>query len=182
MLIEQTDFSKLLILKPDIFTDERGSFVECFNEANFRIQTGMNLTFVQDNESVSKKNVLRGLHFQVPPKSQAKLVRVVRGAVLDVVVDLRITEPTFGQSFQIVLSEENKTQLFVPEGFAHGFLVLEDNTIFSYKCSNYYSKDHDRSLLWSDEQLNINWGVADPIVSEKDKNAQRLADFESPFF
>lgn len=182
MLIEQTPFKQLLVLKPDIFTDERGSFVESFNEAKFRIETGMNLTFVQDNESVSKKNVLRGLHFQVPPKSQAKLVRVARGAVLDVVVDLRITEPTYGQSFQIVLSEENKSQLFIPEGFAHGFLVLEDQTIFSYKCSNYYSKDYDRSMLWCDEQLNINWGVADPIVSEKDKNAQRLADFESPFF
>jgi dTDP-4-dehydrorhamnose 3,5-epimerase len=182
MVIEQTPFKQLLVLKPDIFTDERGSFVESFNEAKFRIETGMNLTFVQDNESVSKKNVLRGLHFQVPPKSQAKLVRVARGAVLDVVVDLRITEPTYGQSFQIVLSEENKSQLFIPEGFAHGFLVLEDQTIFSYKCSNYYSKDYDRSMLWCDEQLNINWGVADPIVSEKDKNAQRLADFESPFF
>jgi dTDP-4-dehydrorhamnose 3,5-epimerase len=182
MVIEQTPFKQLLVLKPDIFTDERGSFVESFNEAKFRIETGMNLTFVQDNESVSKKNVLRGLHFQVPPKSQAKLVRVARGAVLDVVVDLRITEPTYGQSFQIVLSEENKSQLFIPEGFAHGFLVLEDQTIFSYKCSNYYSKDYDRSMLWCDEQLNINWGVANPIVSEKDKNAQRLADFESPFF
>jgi dTDP-4-dehydrorhamnose 3,5-epimerase len=165
-----------------VFVDERGAFSESFNEAKFRIETGMNLTFVQDNESVSKKDVLRGLHFQVPPKSQAKLVRVSRGAVLDVVVDLRTTEPTFGQSFKIMLSEENKTQLFIPEGFAHGFLVLEDQTIFAYKCTNYYSKEHDRSMLWCDEQLNIDWGISNPIVSDKDKHAQRFTDFQSPFF
>jgi len=182
MNIQPTPFRELLILQPQVFVDERGEFSESFNEAKFRIETGMNLTFVQDNESVSKKDVLRGLHFQVPPKSQAKLVRVSRGSVLDVVVDLRTTEHTFGQSFKIILSEKNKTQLFIPEGFAHGFLVLEDQTIFTYKCSNYYSKEHDRSMLWSDDQLNIDWGISNPLVSEKDKHAQRFADFQSPFF
>jgi dTDP-4-dehydrorhamnose 3,5-epimerase len=182
MTIEKTPFRNLLLLTPKIFQDERGYFYESFNEALFRIETGLNITFVQDNESKSSKGVLRGLHFQLPPKTQAKLIRVVKGAVLDVVVDLRQTEPTFGKHYSVMLSEENKLQFFVPEGFAHGFVALEDNTIFSYKCSNYYSKEHDRSLLWNDPQLNIQWEIDQPLVSEKDQMAEHFADVPKVFF
>jgi dTDP-4-dehydrorhamnose 3,5-epimerase len=182
MKIETTPFSDLLVLTPDVFGDDRGYFFEPFNEARFRVETGLNITFVQDNESMSRKNVLRGLHFQVPPKSQAKLIRVTKGAVLDVVVDLRRSQPTFGKHYSIVLSGENKKQLFVPEGFAHGFHVLEDETVFAYKCSNYYSKEQDRSMLWNDTSLAIDWGTTNPELSEKDKNAMHFESFDSPFF
>lgn len=182
MEITTTAFRDLLIIQPSVFADERGYFFEPFNEARFRLNTGLNITFVQDNESMSHRGVVRGLHFQIPPKSQAKLIRVTRGAVLDVVVDLRKSQPTFGQHFSIELSADNKTQLFVPEGFAHGFKVLEDHTVFSYKCSNYYSKDHERSLLWNDADLHIDWDIAQPIVSDKDRTGTRLADMEDYFF
>ena len=182
MKIEKTPFKDLLIIQPAVFTDERGYFLESFNESRFRVDSGLNITFIQDNESMSAKGVLRGLHFQVPPKSQAKLIRVVQGAVLDVVVDLRRTQPTFGQHFKMLLSSENKTQLFIPEGFAHGFLALEENTIFAYKCSNYYSKDHDRSLLWNDPSLNIDWEQENPLVSEKDAKALYLDHYKEVFF
>lgn len=182
MKIEKTIFRDLLVLTPDVFRDERGYFFEPFNEARFRVETGLNVTFVQDNESMSKKNVLRGMHFQVPPKSQAKLIRVTTGAVMDVVVDLRKNEPTFGKHFSMILSAENKLQLFVPEGFAHGFLVIEEDTIFSYKCTNYYSREHDRSLLWNDPDFAINWQADSPVISDKDQNAMLFRDFETPFF
>ncbi len=181
MKITKTEFRDLFILEPDVFTDDRGYFFEPFNEARFRIETGLNITFVQDNESMSKRGVLRGLHFQVPPKAQAKLIRVSKGSVLDVVVDLRRYEPTFGKYLKIEISAENKKQLYIPEGFAHGFLVLEDDSVFSYKCSNYYSKDFDRSLVWNDPTFNINWEIDQPILSEKDRNAMTFSAFESPF-
>ena len=181
MKVIKTEFKDLLIIEPNVFADDRGYFFEPFNEARFYLETGLNIHFVQDNESMSSKNVVRGMHFQIPPKSQAKLVRVSRGAVLDVVVDLRKSQPTFGKHFKIVLSAENKTQLFVPEGFAHGFAVLEDNTIFSYKCSNYYSKEHDRSVLWNDAAFGIDWEVENPVLSEKDKNAIPFVEFQTPF-
>lgn len=182
MQIEKTRFRDLLVIQPSVFADERGAFQESFNEARFRIETGLNLTFVQDNESVSKRNVIRGLHFQIPPKGQAKLVRVSRGSVLDVAVDLRRTEPTFGKYYSQVLSGENATQLFIPEGFAHGFLVLEDNTIFSYKCTNYYSKELERSIRWNDPSIAINWGCDTPLLSNRDEQAMLLSEFETPFF
>ena len=182
MHIEKTRFRDLLVIQPAVFADERGAFQESFNEARFRIETGLNLTFVQDNESVSKRNVIRGLHFQIPPKGQAKLVRVSRGSVLDVAVDLRRTEPTFGKYYSQVLSGENATQLFIPEGFAHGFLVLEDNTIFSYKCTNYYSKELERSIRWNDPSIAINWGCNGPLLSARDEQAMLLSEFETPFF
>jgi dTDP-4-dehydrorhamnose 3,5-epimerase len=182
MKIEKTIFRDLLVITPDVFRDDRGYFFEPFNEAKFRVETGLNVTFVQDNESMSKKRVLRGMHFQVPPKSQAKLIRVTTGAVLDVVVDLRKSEPTFGKHFSLELSAANKLQLFVPEGFAHGFLVLEEDTIFSYKCTNYYSKEHDRSLLWNDPDFGIDWNISDPVISEKDRQAMPFAAFDTPFF
>jgi dTDP-4-dehydrorhamnose 3,5-epimerase len=177
--ITPTAFKDLLIIQPHVMEDERGYFFEPFNEARFRLVTGLNLTFVQDNESLSHKGVLRGLHFQVPPKSQGKLIRVTRGSVMDIVVDLRKAQPTYGQHFSIELSEENKTQLYVPEGFAHGFVVLRDDTVFSYKCTNYYSKEHERSLLWNDPDLHLDWGISHPVVSEKDKSAARLFELES---
>ena len=182
MKVTKTIFKDLLIIQPNVIGDDRGYFFEAFNEAQFRVQTGLNITFVQDNESMSSKGVLRGLHFQTPPKTQAKLVRVAKGAVIDVVVDLRVTQPTFGQHFKIVLSEQNKTQLFVPEGFAHGFVVLEENSIFSYKCTNYYSREHDRSMLWNDPALGIDWEVDHPMVSQKDSEAKGFEHFKDIFF
>ena len=182
MNIKRTEFRDLVIIESAVFSDERGSFQESFNEARFRVETGLNVTFVQDNESVSKANVLRGLHLQLPPKGQAKLVRVSRGTAIDVVVDLRRTEPTYGKHFKIELSAKNATQLFIPEGFAHGFLTLEDETIFSYKCSNYYSKELERSICWNDPALAIDWGALNPMVSERDSQAVFLSEFESPFF
>jgi dTDP-4-dehydrorhamnose 3,5-epimerase len=182
MTIQPTPFKDLLIIQPTVFEDERGYFFEPFNEARFRVDTGLNITFVQDNESMSNAGVLRGMHFQMPPKAQAKLIRVTRGHVLDVVVDLRRTQPTFMQHFALELSEKNKTQIFVPEGFAHGFLVLEDHTIFSYKCSNYYSREHDRSLAFNDPTIGIDWNVTNPVISEKDRIAPAFDGFDSPFF
>ncbi len=182
MKIEKTSFKDLLIIQPKIFADNRGYFFEPFNEARFRIETGLNITFVQDNESQSNKDVLRGMHFQIPPKSMAKLIRVSRGSVLDVVVDLRRSQPTYGQHFKIILTAESKTQLFVPEGFAHGFLVLEDQTIFTYKCSNYYSKEHERTLLWNDENVCMDWGIENPILSTKDIEATKLSELDAFFF
>jgi dTDP-4-dehydrorhamnose 3,5-epimerase len=182
MKISKTDFRDLLVIEPAVFSDNRGLFFESFNEAKFRIETGLNISFVQDNESTSFKDVIRGMHFQIPPKGQAKLVRVVRGSVLDVVIDLRKTEPTFGKHFKIELSADNKQQLFVPEGFAHGFRVLEDQTVFSYKCSNYYSKELEASLRWNDPAFSIDWGVVNPIISDRDQQGVLWGDFQTPFF
>lgn len=181
MIIGNTLFKDLLVIEPKVFGDSRGYFMESFNEARFRVETGTNVTFVQDNESLSSKGVLRGLHFQTPPKSQAKLIRVITGSILDVVVDLRRSQPTYGQHFKILLTAENKTQLFVPEGFAHGFVVLEDNTLFSYKCTNYYSPEHDRCLRWNDPALNIDWEIENPLLSDKDKSSPFLKDLDNPF-
>jgi len=182
MQIEKTPFRDLLVIQPAVFADERGAFQESFNEARFRIDTGLNVSFVQDNESVSKRNVIRGLHFQIPPKGQAKLVRVSKGSVLDVAVDLRQTEPTYGKYYSRVLSGENATQLYIPEGFAHGFLVLEDDTVFSYKCTNYYSKELERSIRWNDQSIAINWGCDSPLISPREEQAILFSDFETPFF
>jgi dTDP-4-dehydrorhamnose 3,5-epimerase len=182
MIITKTEFRDLLLLKPSVFSDERGSFMEVFNEAKFRVETGLNISFVQDNESISQQHVLRGLHFQIPPKGQAKLVRVSKGSVLDVAVDLRKTEPTYGKHFKQLLSAENAMQLFIPEGFAHGFYVLEQDTVFSYKCSNYYTQACERSLRWNDPAMAIDWGCENPILSERDAVAGFLNEFESPFF
>lgn len=181
MKINKTEFKDLLVIEPDIISDSRGYFLETFNEARFRVETGLNITFLQDNESVSSKGVLRGMHFQLPPYSQAKLIRVAKGSVMDIVVDLRRSQPTFMKHYSILLSSANQHQLFVPEGFAHGFLVLEDETIFSYKCSNYYSRECDRSILWNDPDFQIDWGIEMPVLSEKDRNAMRYSDFDNPF-
>ena len=179
MKIEKTFIKDLLIIIPNVFTDDRGYFSESYSKRN--LENLVNDEFVQDNESLSHKGVLRGLHFQAPPFAQSKLVRVITGRVLDVVVDLRKGSQTYGQHFKQVLSSKNKTQLYVPKGFAHGFSVLEDNTIFSYKCSDYYNKASEKAILWNDSTLNIDWQIKMPIISEKDKIAENFANFVSPF-
>jgi len=180
MKIEKTHIEGLLVIKPDVFEDQRGYFFESYNEDKFR-QLGIAVTFLQDNESKSGKDVLRGLHFQVPPYEQGKLVRVIKGAVLDVAVDLRKSSPTFGQWASIELSEQNKWMYWIPAGFAHGFLTLEENTIFFYKCTQIYSKESERGIIWNDADLKIVWGIDQPLVSEKDKTTAKFRDFVSPF-
>lgn len=181
MEIIQTKIPDLLILKPRVFADARGYFFESYNKELF-LKNSIDQNFVQDNESKSSKGVLRGLHFQRPPFTQGKLVRVIKGAVLDVAVDLRKNSPTYGQWETIELTEENKLMYWVPPGFAHGFLTLEDDTIFSYKCTSVYNKESEGSLLWNDPDLNINWGKSiSPLLSDKDKEAPLFKNFDSPF-
>jgi len=170
----------LKLLQPDIYNDERGYFFESYNYETFK-NLGIQDVFVQDNQSCSKENVIRGLHFQLPPFAQAKLVRVIKGAVLDVAVDIRKKSSTYGQYFSVMLSEENQLQFYLPEGFAHGFAALRDDTVFSYKCSNIYHKDMERSLLFNDEDLNINWNIENPIITPKDLQAIHFKNFISPF-
>ncbi len=182
MRLEKTDFRDLLLIHLPVYGDARGRFQETFKEAQFRIETGLNITFVQDNESLSSKDVLRGLHAQKSPKSQAKLLRVVKGSILDVVVDLRRTEPTFGKSFQLELKGGDGVSLFVPEGFAHGFYSLEDETIIQYKCTNYYDKNSEVCLDAFDSTVNIQWPVGEKLLSEKDKEGQSLEELSDLFF
>lgn len=169
------------LIEPTIFRDERGYFFESFNLKDFNEKMGTNIKFYQDNESLSKKGVVRGLHFQKPLCEQAKLVRVIKGAVYDVAVDIRRWSKTFGKYVGVYLSEDNHQQFFIPEGFAHGFIALEDDTIFQYKCSNYYSKEHEGSIKWNDPLIGINWGnyfdLNKVIVSEKDANAQSFREY-----
>lgn len=171
MQVEKTNLLNCLVLLPNVFKDKRGYFLESFNDSKFKESTGLNVNFVQDNESFSSKGVLRGLHFQKGEFAQAKLVRVIKGEVLDIAVDIRPKSPTFGEHFSIVLSEKNKKQLFIPRGFAHGFLVLSDTAIFSYKCDNYYKKSSEGGIIYNDPTLNIDWQFPeeDLIISEKDK-------------
>lgn len=163
------------VIEPKVFTDERGYFMESYKKGLFEQHVGK-VEFLQDNESKSTKGVLRGLHYQAGNYSQAKLVRALQGAVLDVVVDIRKSSPTFGQYVAVELSEENKKQLFVPRGFAHGFLVLSETAVFSYKVDNIYSPEHEASIRWDDPKLNINWRVSkdDVILSAKDEAAKLL--------
>lgn len=179
MIIEKTPLKDLLLISPKVHYDERGYFMESYNKKN--LDNHIKIAFVQDNESQSQKNVLRGLHFQKPPYGQAKLVQVISGSVLDVTVDLRKNSSTYGKYFKHILSSENKKQMFIPVGFAHGFLCLEDNTIFSYKCSNYYHKESEGSILWNDPNLAIDWEIENPILAEKDKSAEKFLTFENPF-
>ena len=180
MIIEETYLEGCFIIQPKIYKDERGSFFESYNKSLFEKTTGISVNFVQDNESKSSKDVLRGLHFQYGEYAQAKLVRVVKGRVLDVCVDIRRESKTFGKSFSIILDDKENKQLFIPRGFAHGFLVLEPDTIFSYKCDNYYDKSSERGIIYNDKKLNINWGIPDSqiILSDKDK---QLPSFENLF-
>lgn len=168
MKIEKTILEGVVIIEPDVFTDERGFFIETFQEKRYQDFLSADVHFVQDNFSSSKKGVLRGMHYQAPPFGQAKLVQVLRGKALDVALDIRFGSPTFGKYVMIELSGENHRQLFISEGFAHGFLALEDNTLFQYKCTNVYSREHERGILWNDLALGIDWGMKDPLVSDKD--------------
>ena len=180
MQILETPIQGLLVIKPNIFEDERGYFFESWSQKAFQ-DIGLDLNFVQDNQSLSQKGVLRGLHFQNPPFAQGKLVRVIKGSVIDVAVDIRKDSITYGQYFSIELSEKNNKLFWIPAGFAHGFVALEDDTIFSYKCTEVYNKKSEESLLWNDTQLNINWGETNPLVSNKDMNAKRFKDFKTQF-
>ena len=168
MNIISTKIEGVYLIKPEIFKDERGSFFESFNQKIFQKETNQKINFVQDNQSVSAKNILRGLHFQKPPHGQAKLVRVIKGSVLDVVVDLRKKSKTYSEYILEELSEYNNHQLFIPKGMAHGFLTLEDNTIFSYKCSEFYCKGAEDSIVWNDSSIGIKWPGSKPLLSKKD--------------
>lgn len=171
----------IFVLTPRKFEDERGCFMESFNQQTFNDIVGSNITFAQDNESVSFKNVLRGLHFQNPPSAQGKLVRVANGSVFDVAVDIRKNSPTYGKWHGEMLSAQNRKQLWIPEGFAHGFVALEDDTKFLYKCTSYYSPQSEQTLLWNDSTLAIDWKIEHPIISLKDKNGKSFKEFLSPF-
>ena len=181
MVEEKITIDGLVLLKPTIFSDERGVFLESYNKFKYDSLFGGHIEFMQDNLSVSKKNVLRGLHFQKRPMAQGKLVQVIKGSVLDVAVDIRKSSPTYGQYYKIELNDINKFQLWIPEGFAHGFVSLEEGTIFSYKCTNLYSKENEMDLLWNDTQLNIDWGIESPVLSDKDKTAMPFRNFNTPF-
>lgn len=167
--VERLALEGLLLIRPRVFGDERGYFLEPFNARAFAEATDLDVRFVQDNESRSAKNVLRGLHFQRPPHAQGKLVRVVTGAVLDVCLDIREGSATFGQHVKVRLDDRNKEQLYVPPGFAHGFVALEEGTIFSYKCTDYYHPPAERIVKWDDPGLSIDWEVTAPIVSARDQ-------------
>ncbi|MGK0326138.1 MAG: dTDP-4-dehydrorhamnose 3,5-epimerase [Polaribacter sp.] len=170
MKVKETQLEGCFVIEPKIFDDNRGSFFESFNKTVFEKLIGLKIDFVQDNQSISQRGILRGLHFQKGKFAQAKLVRIIQGEVLDVVVDARKDSKTFGQSFSCILSGENNKQLFIPKGFLHGFSVLEDNTIVSYKCDNYYNKESEGGVIFNDPELNIDWmlGEDEIVLSEKD--------------
>jgi dTDP-4-dehydrorhamnose 3,5-epimerase len=178
----ETGLPGLLIFEPRVFVDSRGYFFESYSKSTFK-EAGISTDFVQDNESKSQRGVLRGLHYQLNPMSQAKLVRVVEGEVMDVVVDIRKGSPTFGKQFSLLLTAENKKQLFIPRGFAHGFSVISETCVFQYKCDNYYSKENEGGILYNDPELNIDWGmdIKNAIVSDKDKLLPTLANSTSNF-
>lgn len=178
MIVYKADIEGILIVEPRVFGDERGYFFESFSERDFATATGLDVKFVQDNESRSRRGVLRGLHFQRKPYAQAKLVRVVQGRVLDVAVDIRRGSPTFGEYVATELSGENHRQMFIPKGFAHGYVVLEDDTIFQYKCDEYYHPEAEGGIAWNDPQIGIEWPLpkSELILSEKDKNRPLLKD------
>lgn len=180
-MIEKFEIEGVVLFRPKVFNDDRGLFFESYNQLLFNEAIGESTEFVQDNISISKKNVIRGLHFQKPPYAQGKLVRVVKGKVIDIAVDIRKNSPTYGQHIAVELSGENKKMLWVPEGFAHGFVALEDDTFFSYKCTKFYSHASEDSILWNDKDLHIDWKVKSPILSEKDKLSQTFNTFVSPF-
>ncbi len=183
MNFKSTPINDLYIIEPSIFEDNRGYFFESFNEKRFQEQTSLKISFIQDNESKTKKNVLRGLHFQTSPYAQSKLVRVINGSIIDVAVDLRKNSSTFKKYFSIELTSTNKKQLFIPKGFAHGFLALEDETVVHYKVDNFYSPKHDSGIIYNDSDLNINWGnIDDIILSEKDASLKTFKELDINFF
>jgi len=183
MKVEATPLADCFLIHDTVFQDERGYFFESFNQKAFYKETGLNPSFVQDNQSRSSKGVLRGLHFQQGDNVQAKLVRVLRGSVLDVAVDLRESSKTFGKHYSVILSETSRTQLFVPRGFAHGFLVLSDTADFFYKCDNFYNKQSEGGIIYNDSQLNINWLMQpeELVISSKDLELPTLSSYEILF-
>jgi dTDP-4-dehydrorhamnose 3,5-epimerase len=166
----------ILLIEPQVFGDDRGFFFESFNQERFEKAIGHKINFVQDNHSKSVKGVLRGLHYQLPPKAQGKLVRVIQGEVYDVAVDLRKSSPTFGKWVGEILSVDNKKQIWIPEGFAHGFLTLSDTAEFLYKTTDFYSKDHEQAIMWNDKSLHIDWPTEEPSLSVKDMAAKSFLD------
>lgn len=175
MQVIDTKISDVKIIQPKVFGDERGFFLETFEKKRYQDMLNIDLDFVQDNHSRSKKGVLRGLHFQTQ-NPQGKLVRVVRGEVFDVAVDIRVTSPTYGKWVGVILSEENKTQFWIPPGLAHGFLVLSEFADFEYKCTNYYSPSSEACLIWNDPTVGINWPDSEFLLSDKDKQGKRLEE------
>jgi dTDP-4-dehydrorhamnose 3,5-epimerase len=177
MKFTRLEIEGLVLIEPRIFVDIRGYFFESYNQLQFE-QNGIPTKFVQDNQSVSKKSVIRGLHFQIAPCQQGKLVSVIKGKVLDVVVDIRKDSPTFGKQVNVELDDISKRILWIPPGFAHGFAVHQDDTIFFYKCTNFYDKSSEKGIRFNDSTLKINWGVGDPIVSDKDLQLMSLEEYE----
>ncbi len=175
MKIEETSLQGVLIIEPDIFQDSRGFFMETYQKDRYE-KIGIEAVFVQSNLSNSSRGTLRGLHYQLYPGEQSKLVQVIKGEVFDVAVDIRKGSPTFGNWVSVLLSEENKRQIFIPRGFAHGFCVKSETAIFQYKCDNYYAPEHERGILWSDIDLNIDWPIQDPMLSDKDSEYLCLKD------
>jgi dTDP-4-dehydrorhamnose 3,5-epimerase len=176
MKVTPLAISDVLLIEPQVFGDDRGFFFESFNQNKFEEATGLKVTFVQDNHSKSIKGVLRGLHYQLPPMAQGKLVRVIQGEVFDVAVDLRQSSSSFGKWVGEILSANNRKQMWIPEGFAHGFLTLSDTAEFLYKTTDFYSKDHEHAILWSDQSLNITWPIEKVFLSDKDSKAAALKE------
>jgi len=180
MKIEKTFIDDILVIFPDVFQDDRGYFYESYNESILKSQ-GFEYRFVQDNISFSQRNTLRGLHYQAGEFAQGKLCSVLKGCVIDTAVDIRFNSPTFGRCFQIELSDDNHTQLWIPPGFAHGFSVISDEVLFSYKCTNLYNKASERTIIYNDIDLNIDWKIKSPIVSDKDKKGKSFSSIEKDF-
>jgi dTDP-4-dehydrorhamnose 3,5-epimerase len=176
MKVTPLSIPDVLLLEPEVFGDDRGFFFESFNQNKFEEAIGKKVNFVQDNHSKSSKNILRGLHYQLPPKAQGKLIRVTQGKVFDVVVDLRKSSPTFGKWISEILSADNKNQIWIPEGFAHGFVALSDTAEFLYKTTNFYSKEHERAIRWNDETIGIQWPINNVSLSSKDELASSFKE------
>lgn len=181
MKVLKTELDGVLIIEPDFFPDSRGFFFESYNKKKYE-EAGMNFDFVQDNISKSNKGTVRGLHYQVGEYAQGKLCQVLTGSVMDVAVDIRSGSPTYGKHVAVELTGDNHKQIWIPPGFAHGFSVLEDNSLFSYKCTAFYSKKDERAILYCDADLNIDWNVLQPIVSEKDLEAKKFSEIDHDFF
>jgi dTDP-4-dehydrorhamnose 3,5-epimerase len=180
MQVQKTNIKGLLIIKPEIFRDDRGSFVETYHKKIMEAHD-IHVDFVQDNQSISHEGVVRGLHLQVPPFAQGKLIRVANGSALDIAVDMRVDSPTYGEYVSVLLTAQTGTMFWIPEGFAHGFAAMEDNTILVYKVTSYYHKTSEVTICWNDPTLNIDWQITNPILSPKDKFSLPFADFISPF-